>query len=77
MIGTMAGKKHQSGKDGGAKPVKRKGVSFTVWMREDLKLAMEAYIAATRPQPAQKAVLETALEDFLAKVGFWPPPEET
>ena len=37
--------------------------------------ALEAYIATTRPQPTEAAVLRVALEEFLEKRGLWPPKE--
>lgn len=34
--------------------------------------ALAAYLAGTVPAPAKSAVLRVALEEFLAKRGFWP-----
>ena len=36
--------------------------------------AMERFIASSRPQPTESECLRVALEEFLQKRGFWPPP---
>jgi hypothetical protein len=35
--------------------------------------ALDGYVASVRPKTTQTAVLELALEEYLAKHGFWPP----
>lgn len=42
----------------------------------DLFAALERYIAETRPQPTDAAVLRDALEEYLCKRGYWPPKGE-
>ena len=34
---------------------------------------MDEYVESTRPRTTAKATVEAALEDFLAREGFWPP----
>ncbi len=36
--------------------------------------AIEAYLASLRPKPSTTAVILVALEEFLERKGFWPPP---
>jgi hypothetical protein len=52
--------------------------SYTVFARiaPELGEALDKYLASIRPKPTTTAVVETALEDFLAKAGFWKPPEQ-
>jgi hypothetical protein len=38
-----------------------------------LSEALEAYLDTLRPRPTTTAIMITALEDFLAEKGFWPP----
>jgi hypothetical protein len=42
-------------------------------IKPSIGAALDAYIAATRPTPTQTSAVELALEEFLAKQGFWPP----
>jgi hypothetical protein len=53
--------------------------SATVYARVDPELegAIDAYIQAQRVQPTQTAVVIVALQEFLEKEGFWPPPGAT
>lgn len=51
----------------------RTGVSFNVYLPVELRKALDDYVDSTRPRTTAKATVETALEDFLSKVGFWPP----
>lgn len=39
-----------------------------------LRDALNSYISHTKPKPGKSAVLRAALEEFLERAGFWPPP---
>lgn len=39
----------------------------------ELFAALERYIVGTKPQPTEAASLRAALEEFLARKGYWPP----
>lgn len=66
-MSVMAKRKRKTG------PANRQGSSLTVWISTELKNALERYIDETRPHPTTRACVETALEDFLSKAGYWPP----
>lgn len=57
----------------------RKGKAINVFLPDKLKAALDAYVDASRPKTTGKAVIEAALEDFLARSNFWPypPPAST
>lgn len=44
---------------------------------EELFDALDHYIAETRPQPSESAVLRLALEQFLRSVGYWNPENQS
>lgn len=64
-------------KTGGKKrPPQGRSPSVTVFARvsPELGSALDAYIEGTRPRTDKTAVVALALEEYLTKVGFWPPP---
>lgn len=40
---------------------------------QELLDALERYRSETKPPPSEAGCLRTALEEFLAKRGYWPP----
>lgn len=52
----------------------RKGTALTLWIDDRLAGALTAYLNSLRPKPTRTAAVSVALEEFLARVGFWPPP---
>lgn len=52
---------------------KRSGQSVNVYLPDDLKEAVDAFVNSTRPKTSMKAVIVTALEDFLTANNLWPP----
>lgn len=56
------------------KPRVRIGRNIHVWIAEELFDAFETLRAKTRL--TTKAQIEVILEQFLAKEGLWPPPDE-
>lgn len=59
-----------------SKPKQTQGRSpnYTVFARIEPTLgkALEEYLGKVRPKPTVTAVIEAALEEFLAKAGYWP-----
>lgn len=50
-----------------------RGPVLYVRMPDELESAMQAFIQAQRIRPDRTAVAITAIEELLAKEGFWPP----
>lgn len=66
--------KKPSGRKRGRKPTGRTPtVPLLARVSPSLAEALQRYIDEQRPAPSQNSVLETAIEDFLAAKGFWPP----
>lgn len=61
----------------GSKPVHRSGKPINVWIPEAVSQALDTYIRSQRLKPTQTVVITLALQEFLAKEGFWPPPDAT
>jgi hypothetical protein len=47
----------------------RSGENLNVWIRSELVEAVRQYVRATSPRTSKTAVVELALEEFLAKRG--------
>lgn len=59
-----------------AKKPRRSGVPLNLVIRAELRKQLDAYLDSTRPPVGITSAVETALEDFLGPLGFWPPPGE-
>ncbi len=72
MQATMAKKKPES------KPSKNyhKEPRESFHLPARLRAALATYIERTKPRPGKSAVMRLALEEFLERVGLWPPPDE-
>lgn len=53
--------------------------SIQFFTNDRLADAFEAYLASKEDDdpPSKKKAMETALKEYLAKRGFWPPPPDT
>ncbi len=58
--------------DPAPEPAKRRALNAR--LPDPLADALEAYLASLRPAPTATAVTLVALEEFLERKGFWPPP---
>ncbi len=67
MIATMAPKRPTRQKDYHTEP--REAFHLPGPLQE----AFAKYLDASKPRPYKSEVLRTALEEFLAARGFWPP----
>jgi hypothetical protein len=47
-----------------------------VYIDDKLAAALSAYLGSTRPKTSKTAVVEVALEEFLAGRGYWPWPAQ-
>lgn len=54
----------------------RTGTPLHVWIDTSIADALEAYLKATEPSVFKTAAVESALRDFLRRMGFWPPKRE-
>ncbi len=63
----------QKPQGGSAAPSRGKKVIYAT-VPAPLAEALERYIKTIRPRPDKSAVVEAALEDFLASQGHWPSP---
>lgn len=70
-IECMSGSKKKVGRPPGRKPV----YNAHVRLRPTLGEALDRYVDSIKPATTQRAVIELALEEYLAKHGFWPPQE--
>lgn len=59
------------------KPSKDRGPVLYLRLTEDHEAALVAFINAQRIKPDRTAVGLTALEELLARDGFWPPKDRT
>jgi hypothetical protein len=71
----MAKKRKKSMPSTASRPRARAGRAVNVWITDELGAALDAYLAAARPSPTLTAVVEVALEEFLAQRGHWTLPE--
>jgi hypothetical protein len=57
------------------RPATGRTPTTTVFARisPDLGKALEAYVESVRPRTTTTAVVSLAIEEHLARVGFWPP----
>jgi predicted transcriptional regulator len=51
----------------------RVGKALNVWISDALRDALDTLAERTRPKAPLTAHVETALEEYLAKHGLWPP----
>lgn len=58
---------------GSAKP-KRTGEPFHIWIPRELDEAFHAFLNSLQFKPTATAIGIRALEEFLERHGFWPPP---
>lgn len=65
----MAKKKPERGRPSG----QRKSVAFQVRLPRPLAEALERYLDSLRPRPTATAAAVVAFEEYLTRVGFWPP----
>ena len=72
-IDGMAKNKSKSGPAAAPEPERKPQVAISLRMSKQLAEALDAYVHSLRPEPFTTSVLKTALEDFLAAKGFWPP----
>lgn len=54
----------------------RTGENLNVWVHRDLVKALRDCVQATRPRTTKTAIVEEALESYLAGRGFWPLSED-
>lgn len=54
------------------KPNRSPAYDLFARIHPDLEPALEAYLANVKPRSGKSAVVELALQEFLAKAGFWP-----
>jgi hypothetical protein len=75
---TMTKPKPKPGRqpDPGPKKPTRTGKPINVWLPAPLRDALDAYVDSLRPEPSTTAVVVVALEEYLSRVGFWPPPAD-
>lgn len=67
---TGMNKNHKKpGRPAGRKPT----YNASLRLNPSLGAALDSYIASVKPATTQRAVLELAVEEYLAKHGFWPP----
>lgn len=59
-------------KAGEVRPDDRPGGYVGIWLGGDLCGAFERYLSTQRPRVSRTSAVEVALEEFLAKRGFWP-----
>ena len=45
-------------------------------IKPEIGKAFDSYLHASDPEVTTKAAIEAALKDFLAKHGYWPPPDD-
>ncbi len=62
-------------KDKQAQKPNRTGKATSFYMRDKLAAALEAYLDSLKPRPSAKGAIELALEEYLERKGFWPPPD--
>jgi hypothetical protein len=51
----------------------REGRNLNFWVSSRHARALDDYLASMRPAPTITSSMETALEEFLERRGFWPP----
>lgn len=63
----------------GKAPGRSEKRSFQFYASARLAGAFEAYLASKEDDdpPTIKSAMETAMKEYLAKRGFWPPPPDT
>jgi hypothetical protein len=54
----------------------RSGAAVNVWVKQAVRDALDLYLAEADPKPKINSAMETALREFLAKRGYWPPPAD-
>lgn len=69
----MGRKKTNATKPSTAKPNRSPAYAIFVRINPELGDALDKYLGQARPQPTTRAVIETALQDFLTFHGCWPP----
>lgn len=64
--------------DDSEKPKPHRAAKYILYARLPPALGdvLETYIRQTKPRPDKTAVVELALEEYLARVGFWPPADK-
>lgn len=77
MLETMTEPKKPSrtGRDKSKKP-QRSGKPINVWLPLELHAALTSFMEDQRIEPKLTDVVEVALQEFLQREGFWPPPSE-
>jgi hypothetical protein len=76
-MSTMTERKRPRGRRPSDEPPKRPnrvGIPITFWVPVELRAAADAYRGAQRFPPDLTAILRQALQDFLEREGYWPPP---
>lgn len=53
----------------------RTGSPLNVWLPDELLEALKKCVEASRPTTTAKAIVQVAVEDYLASKGFWELPK--
>jgi hypothetical protein len=69
------GRPRKDGRKPSKKNAPRSGKPLNVWIGAPLRDALDAMIAKSRRSLTSEVSI--ALEEYLAKQGFWPPPDES
>lgn len=57
-----------------AKRPNRTGLPLHIYLPKQLREAFDTYIESLKPKPSATSAAAVAIEEFLEKRGFWPPP---
>lgn len=69
MSATMAPKQRRPGRPKGSLR-KPDAININAWVRNDLGLAFEKFVAASNPAATKTAALESILQEFLLAHGY-------